>query len=179
MGSRMLRDDLTALAELTERPDGKPFLMLIAGEKMIRECGLVFNESATLLADRFWPGPLTLVVDRVDPTFPETLGDKLLGVAVRWSSHPEISRLVEGLDMPISSTSANITGQEPLQNVYEIAEAFEESVNTEILLLLDGGTLSTALPSTLVDCTSTLPRILREGAISRSEITLCLDEGKH
>lgn len=176
LGSRIEKDDLEKLRGVTERQVGKPFLMLVAGEQMARGCGLVFTRAADRLAERFWPGPLTLVLEPGDSTLPDALRGPDGGIAVRWSSHTRVSRLIEGLGAPISSTSANIAGQDPLTNVADIATEFERRAGEGRLLMLDGGILDSSLSSTLVDCTCSELRILREGPISRGQIRECVEE---
>lgn len=178
MGSRLSEADLAALCALTVRPSDKPFLVLVAGEKMARDCGLSFSNSAACLANRFWPGPLTLVLTETEPTLPESLRGQAGGIAVRWSSHLQTSRLIEALGIPISSTSANRSGEAPLPDVETIRAEFRDATESGQLMLLDGGVQRGAQPSTLVDCTAVEPTILREGAISRSRIMACLDEEK-
>ena len=176
LGSRAHSDDLAALAAMTDRPINKPFLVLIAGRKMVHDCDLVFNAAADRLAASFWPGPLTLVLAGGESIFPDETRGEQGGIAVRWSSHPEISRLIEMLEMPISSTSANMSGREPLPNVSRILAEFAGPVDSGELLVLDGGALGSGSSSTLVDCTSSEPAILREGAVSRRQMSECLEE---
>lgn len=176
VGSRVQADDLAALATMTNRPSDKPFLVLVAGKKMARDCRLVFTAAADRLVTRFWPGPLTLVLAGGESVFPTLLRGAQGGIAVRWSSHSETSRLIEGLGMPISSTSANVSGRAPLPDVDGILAEFEGPANSGELLVLDGGALGDAPSSTLVECMSSEPRILREGAISRCQILECLEE---
>jgi L-threonylcarbamoyladenylate synthase len=176
LGSLVQAGGLAALATMTNRPDDKPFLVLVANEQMARDCNLVFTASAERLAARFWPGPLTLVLTGGESIFPERLRGEQGGIAVRWSSHVGISRLIECLEMPITSTSANISGNEPEPDVAGILSEFAVPIDSGVLLVLDGGTLANAPSSTLVDCTSSEPAILREGAVSRRQIEECLAE---
>jgi len=176
LGSRILEVDLVALAAMTNRAKTKPFLALVTGRKMAIDCGLRFSAAADRLADEFWPGPLTLVLAGGESVFPNELRGEQGGVAVRWSSHIETSRLIAGLDMPISSTSANVAGKEPLEDAAGILAEFADSAMSGELLVLDGGTIPRTPSSTLVDCTSTEPTVLREGVISRRQITECLRE---
>lgn len=175
MGSRLIEADLAALSVLTERPIDKPFLVLVAGEEMARERGLCFSEAAMRLADRFWPGPMTLVLADADSALPNSIRGQAGGVAVRWSSHQETSRLIESLGTPLSSTSANRSGRDPLPDVDAISAEFLDAFNEGKLMVLDGGILDGALPSTIVDCTAAKPKILREGAISRTRVMACLE----
>jgi L-threonylcarbamoyladenylate synthase len=176
LGSRLKDADLAALGKLTDRPPGKPYLVLVAGEEMARECGLSFTEAAARLAGKFWPGPLTLVLSAEESDLPDALRGSNGGIAIRWSSHPFVNELLEGLGFPISSTSANRSGREPLPDIDAISMEFAEAVQSAKLLLLDGGRLKGSSPSTLVDCTGVKPRILREGAITRAHLDACVGE---
>ncbi len=176
LGCRLNEDDLARLSVLTDRPIGKPYLVLVAGEAMIEDCGLSYTDAASRLADRFWPGPLTLVLSATDSELPNSLRGTGGGIAVRWSSHSNTSRLIEGLGIPISSTSANRTGNEPLAEVRAIGAEFSGAVESGELMLLDGGKLASSSPSTLVDCTGAEPRILREGAIPSALVREYLQE---
>jgi len=178
LGSRAHVDDLAALSSMTNRPHEKPFLVLISGKCMAQDCNLVFTPAADRLADGFWPGPLTLVLAGGESVFPDELRGTQGGIAVRWSSHRETSRLIKYLDEPISSTSANVSGKEPLPDVAGIISEFAGPVDSGELLVLDGGVLANTSSSTLVDCTSSEPKVLREGAVSRRQISDCLEEGR-
>lgn len=176
LGSRLESNCLKALTEMTRRPDDKPFLVLVTNERMAVEYGLSFNRAAEILAARFWPGPLTLVLPAERSTLPKEVMGTEGGVAVRRSSHSETSKLIERLGIPVSSTSANYSGQTPLTTVADIREEFVEHVRSGDLILLDGGTLPKAPSSTLVDCTRIEPRILREGAVEARAVEECLLE---
>lgn len=176
LGSRARADELAALSLMTNRPREKPFLVLVADKRMAQECRLVFTQAADRLADKFWPGPLTLVLAGGESAFPDELRGEQGGIAVRWSSHRETSRLIRALEMPISSTSANLSGKEPLPDVPAILEEFAGPISTGDLLVLDGGSLGSYSSSTIVDCTSPDPKILREGVISLRQISECLEE---
>jgi L-threonylcarbamoyladenylate synthase len=176
LGSRLQDADLTTLSELTERPRDKPYLVLVASQEMAQDCGLSFTDAAARLARRFWPGPLTLVLPATESGFPGSLRGSGRGIAVRWSSHLNTSLLIEWLGFPISSTSANRSGKRPLPDVEAIEAEFSAALEAGELILLDGGSLGDSLPSTLVDCTGAQPRILREGAIARSQLFECFEE---
>ncbi len=170
LGSRAREADLAALARLKGRPVGKPFLLLIANRQMAVTSRLVFNAPARALADRFWPGPLTLVLPGGEGRLPGALRGPEGGIAVRWTSHPETAMLIDGLGQPISSTSANRPGRRTAPGIGAIREAFGDAGEAAQLLVLDGGVLGNVPPSTLVDCTTETPKLIREGAILRSEL---------
>jgi len=159
-----------ALARLKGRPEGKPFLLLISGRRMAEEWGLVFTPAATALSNAFWPGPLTLVLPGGEGRLPDELRGREGGIAVRHTSHAGIARLVAVLGEPLTSTSANRPGGPPAPGADRLVELFGPEERNGELLVLDGGVLGNVPPSTLVDCTDVMPRMVREGAIPRAEL---------
>jgi L-threonylcarbamoyladenylate synthase len=161
---------LEKLARLKGRQPGKPFLLLVASRAMAEEWGLVFTPSARALSDAFWPGPLTLVVRGGEGRLPDELRGKEGGIAVRHTSHRGIARLVASSGRPLTSTSANRPGGPPAPGPDRLVELFQDEVRGGLLLVLDGGVLGNVPPSTLVDCTDPVPRLVRDGAIPRPEL---------
>lgn len=170
LGSRPEADEVAALAALKGRPEGKPFLLLIAGSPMAERYGLVFNQAARAMADAFWPGPLTLILPG-GHALPPVLRGPEGGIAVRWTSHAGIAHLIRALDAPITSTSANRPGGPTAPGVDAIKAAFTDAIAAGQLLVLDGGVLGNVPPSTVVDCTEAEARMVREGALPRRELT--------
>jgi L-threonylcarbamoyladenylate synthase len=170
LGSSPTVPALRRLARLKGRELGKPFLLLVAGRAMAEAWGLVFTASARALSDAFWPGPLTLVLRGGEGRLPYELRGHEGGIAVRHTSHKGIERLVARSGQPLTSTSANRPGGPPAPGPDRLVELFQEAVDTGELLVLDGGVLGNVPPSTLVDCTESVPRMVREGAIPRGEL---------
>jgi L-threonylcarbamoyladenylate synthase len=170
LGSRVAQPDLAALARLKRRGEDKPFLLLVSSLEMAQRYDLVFTRAAQTLADRFWPGPVTLVLAGAEGRLPEALRGPNGGIAVRWTSHPTTATLIDRLGEPISSTSANQPGRSTAPGVGAIVEMFGDAVASGHLLVLDGGVLGNVPPSTLIDCTGPEPRLIREGAIPLNEI---------
>ena len=170
LGSAPTIQGLAGLARLKGRPEGKPFLLLISSRRMAEEWGLVFNASASALAEAFWPGPLTLVLRGGEGRLPDELRGREGGIAVRYTSQPGIARLVSATGIPLTSTSANRPGGPPAPGPDRLVELFGEEERSGSLLILDGGVLGNVPPSTLVDCTDLMPRMVREGAIPRAEL---------
>ncbi len=161
---------LDALSRLKGRAPGKPFLLLVSGRAMAEEWGLVMSPSARALSDAFWPGPLTLVLRGGEGRLPDELRGKEGGIAVRYTSHAGIARLVAAMGQPLTSTSANRPGESAAPGPDRIRETFGTEIDQGELLVLDGGVLGNVPPSTLVDCTGPMPRLVREGAIPRAEL---------
>ncbi len=122
------------------------------------------------MAKAFWPGPLTLVLPGGSGRLPDLLRGPEGGIAVRWTSHPLIAALVAHLGEALTSTSANLPGQAPDPGAAAIVRDFAPAVNDGRLLVLDGGVLGNRPPSTVVDCTTPTPRLVRPGAVSQAEL---------
>ena len=170
LGSAADPESVGKLARLKGRREGKPFLLLVANRAMAERSGLVFTPSAHALAEAFWPGPLTLVLEGGEGRLPDRLRGAEGGFAVRHSSHSGVSRLIELLDQPLTSTSANRSGEAPAAGAAQVVTLFRESYDSGELLVLDGGTLGNVPPSTIVDCTTSQPTLIREGALPREEL---------
>lgn len=170
LGSAPRTEALAALAALKGRPPQKPFLLLVSGRVMAERWGLVFNAPARALSDAFWPGPLTLVLRGGEGHLPEALRGREGGIAVRHTSHPGIAQLVAAIDLPLTSTSANRPGGATAPGAPGVASLFGDAIEAGTLLVLDGGVLGNVPPSTLVDCTTPVPLMVREGALPRGEL---------
>ncbi|MDR2416908.1 MAG: threonylcarbamoyl-AMP synthase [Holosporales bacterium] len=127
---------------------------------------------ACLLADAFWPGPLTLILKRRPGTcLDHTMalkGDTLATHVVR---HPAATALIKGLGLPLMATSANASGFLSPVNAADVIASFPQEKG---LLVLDGGKTAFCIESTIIDLTQEEARVLRYGAISREEIEACL-----
>ncbi|MBB6170309.1 tRNA threonylcarbamoyl adenosine modification protein (Sua5/YciO/YrdC/YwlC family) [Nocardiopsis mwathae] len=111
------------------------------------------------LIEEFWPGPLTIVCTAT-PSLSWDLGDTLGTVAVRMPMHPVALELLKEVG-PMAVSSANVSGRPAATTAAEAAEQLGDSVS----VYLDGGTCSESAPSTIVDLTYAVPRVLRGGAI--------------
>jgi L-threonylcarbamoyladenylate synthase len=169
-GGGVDRESVNNLIALKGRPANKPFLLIVASSDMITRLGLHLTSYASQLAARFWPGPLTLVLPGGEKRISEQLRGPEGGIAVRWTPHRGLARLVQAYGEPITSTSANRPGVPPATNAQEIIDQWGEAVMRGTLHLLDGGQLSESPPSTVVDCTGRRPRVIRPGAISAATL---------
>jgi len=164
-GGAVDREAVERLVILKRRPTLRPFLLLVSDSDMLRRYDLHLTSSAARLAARYWPGPLTLVLPGGEHRVPPRLRGPEGGVAVRWTSHVALQRLIAAYGDPITSTSANQPGLPPAMTVSEIVEQWGDAVARGALRVLDGGRLEPSPPSTVVDCTGRRPRVIRPGAI--------------
>jgi L-threonylcarbamoyladenylate synthase len=158
------------LVNLKSRVPGKPFLLLVAASEMISRLGLHLTGYASTLAARFWPGPLTLVLPGGEKRVPDRLRGPEGGVAVRWTPQRSLARLIRAHGDPITSTSANRPGINPATSADQIVAQWSEAITRGTLRVLDAGRLKDSQPSTVVDCTGRLPRVIRPGAIPAAKL---------
>ncbi|MCH8026137.1 MAG: threonylcarbamoyl-AMP synthase [Chloroflexi bacterium] len=157
------------LFEAKRRDPDQPTPLLIASEEMVAAIAASVSNEAEALMAAFWPGALTIILAKAQ-TFRSRAVEETVGLRV--PDHPlprELSRL---LGSPITGTSANIAGSpEPLT-----ADDVRAQLGDTVDLVIDGGRCPGGRPSTVVDCTESPPRIVRQGAISEAELLRVLDE---
>jgi len=169
-GTAVDHDSVERLVHLKRRPSAKPFLLLISASEMISRLGLHLTSSAARIAARHWPGPVTLVLPGGERRVPDRLRGPEGGVAVRWTPHAGLTRLIQAYGDPITSTSANLPGVPPAMSATEILHQWSDAVTRGKIRVLDGGRLSPSDPSTVIDCTGQRPRVIRPGAIPASAL---------
>jgi L-threonylcarbamoyladenylate synthase len=154
---------------LKKRPEPKPILVLVRSREDVRQLVREIPASAEVLMDAFWPGPLTIVFPAA-ASIPRELTQGRGTVGIRIPSCAVCMRLLEFAGVPITSTSANLSGDEPLDTI----EAMRAVLTPGIDLYLDAGTLPVSKPSTVVDVTGPFPRLLREGAVAADALQALL-----
>ena len=154
-------DGLARLFAAKDRPLDRAVVLLVADLEQAASVG-VLSPPARLLADRFWPGGLTLVLRQVpDAGLPAALTGGAATIGVRIPDHESPRALARALG-PLPVTSANLSGQPDARD----AAAVLVHLGSRIDLVLDGGPARGGVPSTVVDCSGKLPRILRAGVIA-------------
>jgi L-threonylcarbamoyladenylate synthase len=149
------------------RDMAKAIPVLISNKDHLDQVAASVPESARRLADKFWPGGLTLIIPRLD-NLPENLSSGP-NVAVRMPDYEPVLTVLQHCG-PLAVTSANLSGQSnPLS-----AEDVLSQLDTRIDLILDGGKVIGGIPSTIVDCSVEPPVITRHGAISDEDIFAAL-----
>ena len=142
-----------------------PIAVIVADREMLEEVVTVVPPTALRLMERFWPGPLTLVLPAKE-NLPAPLLNPNGAVGVRISSHPVATRLARELGRPLTATSANPSGKEPARTVEEAMGYFSGRVE----IFLDGGRLEGTKGSTVVEIADGTMKIVREGEISSEEL---------
>lgn len=175
-GGAIDRESVDALVALKGRPAGKPFLLLVDGPAMIDRLDLHLPGYAARFVANNWPGPLTLVLRGGEGRVPPRLRGPEGGVAVRWTSHPGIARVIRAHGDALTSTSANRPGVPPAQTAAEIITQWPGAIARGVLRVLDGGRLTPSQPSTVVDCTGRHPRLIRPGAIPAATLRKSVPE---
>jgi L-threonylcarbamoyladenylate synthase len=164
--------DATAVGRIFEakgRPAKNPIIVHIAESSDARRIVSDWPSLAATLAERFWPGPLSLVLPKraVVPDIVTAAGPT---VAVRLPAHPVARALILAADTPIAAPSANPSNR--LSPTF--AEHVLEGLDGHIDIVLDGGPAAGGLESTVLDLTCTPPRILRPGLVSPHQLEGCI-----
>ncbi len=150
------------LSRLKKRPAIKPYLLLVS-DISLAEKVCFFSEPAKILAKRYWPGPLTLLLPRKANAMPDFFSD-YKNLAVRVPGHNGIRNFLSVLKKPLVSTSVNISGVPPLVTESDIKNTFEsEDILLSFSQKLKRG--STSLPSTIVQIEGEKVTVLRKGII--------------
>jgi len=149
-----------------QRPHFNPLIVHVLDREEAEEI-VIFNPLASLLAERFWPGGLTLVLPRREPSpLAMLVSAGLSTVAVRSAAHPVARALVEAAGVPIAAPSANLSGRMSPTSAAHVAEELHGRVD----IILDGGPCPLGIESTIVGFEEGRPILLRPGSIAREDI---------
>ncbi len=151
--------------EVKKRNIRRPISLLVRDRDLLSPLVEEIPPMGERLMEAFWPGPLTLIL-KASPLVPRMVVNPSGGVGLRVSSSPLVSSLLRELDVPLTATSANISGSSPLHDPQKIYSIFKGKVN----LFLDAGPLKDGLPSTVLDLTGPEIGLLRKGRIKPEEI---------
>lgn len=153
------------IREMKGREDNKPILLLISDLNQVERLISARSDRFNIAARRFWPGPLTIVGAAV-AELPEEITSGTGTVGVRLPNDESVRALVRECGGVLTATSANPSGCEPARSAADVARYFSAGVD----LIVDGGEVSATEPSTVLDVSTSSPRVVREGAVSRNVI---------
>ena len=160
------RDALRETFRLKGRPADNPLIVHVAHLADLEGVVAAWPETAARLADRFWPGPLSLVLPK-RPEVPEEATGGGDTVAVRVPAHPVALRLIDAVGGPLTAPSANpFMGLSPTRAAHVALPGLD--------LVLDGGPCAVGIESTVVDLSGETPRLLRPGGVPRAQIEAAL-----
>ena len=163
------KEAVTKVYKIKGRPSFNPLIIHVSNYHMAEKYG-DFNDLAEKLIKKYWPGPLTIIVKRKKSDVVQLATAKLDTIALRCPSNIIAQNLIKELDKPIAAPSANISGKLTCTSPQDVSEKLKNSIDA----LLDGGDSELGLESTVVDCSSEKPYILRLGNITIDEINSCL-----
>ena len=158
------------IKQLKGREERKPILIVISDRKQVSQ--FIYRPAATfnLLAERFWPGPLTLIGKaEVEVPVEITAGTETVGI--RLPSDDKVRALIEACGGALTATSANPSHEAPAKTAAEVRAYFGD----EIDLIVDDGEARTDQPSTVVEARANEPKLIREGVIAWAEIQKALN----
>jgi L-threonylcarbamoyladenylate synthase len=158
-------DAVMKIYEVKNRPETKPISLLVTGmgdvEKFCRE----IPDPAYLLAQKFWPGPLTMILKRKSnvPDIVTSGGDT---VGVRCPAHLKTLEIIRMSGVPLAAPSANLSGAPSPKNIKAVLDYFDGKIECAV----DGGACIVGTESTILDLTVNPARILRQGGLPREEL---------
>ena len=157
-----MEDSLKKLYDIKQRPEEKAMPLIIGNKELLTVITASMNKTAVSLMDRFWPGPLTLIF-LAKENLSEYITAGTHKVAVRIPGESFALYLAITASFPITATSANLSGTSPAQDAETVIRYFGDKID----LIIDGGTTSGGLPSTIIDVTGDEIKMLREGAVKK------------
>ncbi|MDP2720397.1 MAG: L-threonylcarbamoyladenylate synthase [bacterium] len=155
--------------DIKGRSRGKPIHIVVADIEMAKKYAFL-NQRSLALADKFLPGPLTIVLKKRDGLLPEILTGGKPTVGIRIPALAVNKLLARELGRPYTATSANRSGRKAPYSVEEVLVELDDKKIELVDLILDAGRLKRVSPSTIVDFTKKKPLILREGPVSVQQI---------
>ncbi|HSW34368.1 MAG TPA: L-threonylcarbamoyladenylate synthase [Steroidobacteraceae bacterium] len=158
-------DAVRKVYEIKGRPATHPLIVHIDHPRLLERWALSVPPAAQALADRFWPGPLTLVLSRA-PAVDLAITGGQDTVAVRVPAHPVAQQLLRAFGGGIAAPSANRYGHVSPTRADHVRDEFGDAVK----VVLDGGDCKIGLESTIVSCVDSVPRLLRPGFITLSQL---------
>ncbi|MEY8349222.1 L-threonylcarbamoyladenylate synthase [Bacillus cereus] len=166
LGANAMNDEAIAkIFEAKGRPSDNPLIVHIGARSQLGEIVREITPVAEELMKHFWPGPLTIILPKKDG-ISEKVTAGLDTVGVRMPDHPVALALIEAANVPVAAPSANRSGR-PSPT---LAHHVYEDLNGKIAGIVDGGATGVGVESTVVDCTSEVPTILRPGGITKEQL---------
>ena len=166
LGANALNENaVKKIYEAKGRPSDNPLIVHICDKEEVYNLAEDISEKAKIVMDNFWPGPITIVLNKKD-IVPKTTSGGLETVAIRMPSNKIAQAIIRESGVPIAAPSANISGRPSPTKGYHVKEEMVGRVGGIIL----GGDCNFGLESTVLDMTEEIPMILRPGSITKEEL---------
>ncbi len=170
-GNAYSDDAIKRIFEAKGRPQDNPLIVHISEFSEIYDLVSSVPEKAKLLAEKFWPGPLTIILPKSDKV-PLSVTGSLDTVAVRCPSHPVANKLIKVARLPLAAPSANLSGKPSPTK----AEHVLEDLKGRIPMIIDGGACDEGVESTVITLATDIPKLLRPGNVTVSQLRTVLGE---
>ncbi len=149
---------------IKERPEDKPFTAFVRDVELVEKLGEYSHPGVVNLIEKFMPGPLTIIL-KAGSDAPPPIISKEEKVGIRIPDHPVVKEILEKIDFPLASTSANISGKPPLFSFKDVKRILGDKVDYVVEEDASG-----QLPSTVLDVSGSVPVLKRKGPISLLDI---------
>lgn len=166
--------DPEAVAHIFEakgRPQDNPLILHVPSAQWLERYCQHIPDAAYTLAERFWPGPLTMILER-KPVVPDVVTAGLDTVGMRCPAHPVCRAIITAAGVPVAAPSGNTSGRPSPTNMADMLEDMEGKIDG----IVDGGPCSVGVESTIIDLTEQPPRLLRPGGVTLEELRDALGE---
>ncbi|TRZ36687.1 threonylcarbamoyl-AMP synthase [Niallia circulans] len=154
------------------RPSDNPLIIHIAKKEQLAELVKEVPEKAEQLMEAFWPGALTIIFQLKEGALSKLASAGLNTVGIRMPDHPVALKLLELANLPIAAPSANTSGKPSPTTALHV----KEDLDAVIAGIVDGGPTGVGVESTVIDCTDSIPVILRPGGVSQEDIEKVIGE---
>ncbi|WP_197090994.1 L-threonylcarbamoyladenylate synthase [Bacillus sp. FJAT-27231] len=171
-GNALSNEAATKIFAAKGRPADNPLIVHIASKQQVADVAINISKTAEQLMEAFWPGPLTVILEKQPNRLSEVVTAGLETVAVRMPDHPVALAVIERTGLPIAAPSANRSGKPSPTS----AKHVQDDLDGIIAGIIDGGETGIGVESTVVDCTGDIPIILRPGGITKEEIEAVVGE---
>lgn len=172
LGANGLNEDaVRSIFEAKGRPQDNPLILHVRSADWLERFCLDIPDTAYALAQRFWPGPLTMILKRRE-IVPNVTTGGLNTVGMRCPDHPVTLSIIEAAGVPVAAPSGNISGRPSPTCARHMIEDMDGRIDG----IVDGGACGVGVESTIVDLTVTPPRLLRPGGLPLEELTEVLGE---
>lgn len=156
------------------RPSDNPLIIHISKLEQLTEFVDNIPEKASILMEKFWPGPLTIIFQKKEGALSDKATAGLSTIAVRMPEHPVALAIIDAAGLPIAAPSANRSGRPSPTSAHHVWE----DLNGRIAAIVDGGPTGIGVESTVLDCTLEIPQILRPGGVTKEQLVSVIGEVK-